>query len=102
MISDNLGNPLRVIGSMQDITDRRNYINTIEQHNKRLREIAWTQSHVVRAPLAKIMGLIELLKLEKEDINTAEEILDKVLTSAKELDNVIRNIADKAEEESEK
>lgn len=102
VISDNLGNPLRVIGSMQDITDRRNYINTIEQHNKRLREIAWTQSHVVRAPLAKIMGLIELLKLEKEDINTAEEILDKVLTSAKELDNVIRNIADKAEEESEK
>ena len=102
VISDNQGNPLRVIGSMQDITDRRNYINTIEQHNKRLREIAWTQSHVVRAPLAKIMGLIELLKLEKEDINTAEEILDKVLTSAKELDNVIRNIADKAEEESEK
>lgn len=102
VISDDLGNPLRVIGSMQDITERRTYINTIEQHNKRLREIAWTQSHVVRAPLAKIMGLIELLKLEKEDINSAEELLDNILTSAKELDNVIRGIANKAEEESEK
>ncbi|SHF91861.1 PAS domain S-box-containing protein [Salegentibacter echinorum] len=100
VISDHVGKPIRIIGSMQDITERRNYINTIEQHNKRLREIAWTQSHVVRAPLAKIMGLIELLKLEKEDIDSAEEILDNVLISAKELDDVIRNIANKAEEES--
>ncbi|MEO6638224.1 MAG: response regulator, partial [Ginsengibacter sp.] len=44
-----------------DITERVNYIGAIEKQNKILQEIAWIQSHVVRAPLAKIMGLIDLI-----------------------------------------
>jgi len=99
VITDESGEPKRIIGSMQDITERRKYINTIEQSNERLREIAWTQSHVVRAPLAKIMGLIDLLKYEKDDVDSIREILDNILSSAKELDTVIRNISNKTEEE---
>lgn len=52
-----------------DITERFAYIEAIEKQNEKLREIAWIQSHVVRAPLAKIMGLIELIKNRGLDID---------------------------------
>jgi len=47
-----------------DITERFTYIEAIEKQNEKLKEIAWIQSHVVRAPLAKIMGLVDLIKTE--------------------------------------
>ena len=47
---------------------QKEQMKQIEQRNVKLEEIAWEQSHMVRAPLAKIMGLIELLKIsEKQD-----------------------------------
>ncbi|MBZ9731000.1 PAS domain S-box protein [Salegentibacter sp. JZCK2] len=99
VITDDSGNPSRIIGSIQDITERRKYINAIERSNERLREIAWTQSHVVRAPLARIMGLIDLLKNQRNNLDNIEEIIDNILNSSKELDKVIRKITNKTEEE---
>ncbi|HSP10994.1 MAG TPA: PAS domain-containing protein, partial [Salegentibacter sp.] len=97
LITNKKGEPKRIIGSIQDITPRFNYIKAIEESNERLREIAWTQSHVVRAPLARIMGLIDLLKNHKENVENITEILDNILISSKELDKVIRKIANKTE-----
>ncbi|TDN82155.1 PAS domain S-box-containing protein [Salegentibacter sp. 24] len=99
VITDANDQPSRIIGSMQDITERRKYINAIERSNERLREIAWTQYHVVRAPLARIMGLIELLKNQRNNLDNIEEIIDNILNSSEELDKVIRKIANKTEEE---
>ena len=97
MVKDEQGKPLRIIGSMQDITDIHNYIETIEKNNRRLKEIAWTQSHVVRAPLARIMGLIDLLESEDE-VEDKSQLLEYILKSAKELDQVIRKITNKTEQ----
>ena len=97
LLTNSSGKPKRIIGSLQDITDRYNYIKAIEDSNERLREIAWTQSHVVRAPLARIMGLIDLLKNHKENIENITEIIDNILISSEELDKVIRKIANKTE-----
>jgi len=98
VITDLKGEPSRIIGSIQDITERRKYINAIERSNERLREIAWTQSHVVRAPLARIMGLIDLLKNQRNNLDNIEEIIDNILNSSEELDKVIRKITNKTEE----
>ena len=97
MVIDANKEPVRIIGSMQDITDIHNYIETIEKNNRRLKEIAWTQSHVVRAPLARIMGLIDLLENECE-IEDKSQLLNYILESARELDNVIRKITSKTEQ----
>ncbi|WP_372920537.1 PAS domain-containing protein, partial [Salegentibacter sp.] len=97
LITSKEGKPQRIIGSIQDITQRYNYIKAIEESNERLREIAWTQSHVVRAPLARIMGLIDLLKNHKDNIENIPDILDNILISSQELDKVIRKIANKTE-----
>jgi PAS domain S-box-containing protein len=78
-----------------DVTERINYIDAIESQNKKLRDIAWIQSHVVRAPLARMMGLIDLFKNHN---NTSEDdcmIIDYILTCANEIDEVIKNISDK-------
>ena len=81
-----------------NITDRLEYLKTLEVQNKKLTEIAWTQSHVVRAPLARIMALIDMIKNYPELNEENEELLGYILTSAVELDEVIRDISRKAEE----
>lgn len=79
-----------------DITDRYRHMKAIEEQNVRLREIAWTQSHVVRAPLARIMGLIQIMKFDNTSVKDKEQFLDYLMTSAEELDNTIKSIVDKA------
>lgn len=76
-----------------DITERLDYIKKIEDHNEKLREVAWMQSHVIRPPLARMMGLIDLLKNTEEN-SDKELMMEYLLTSANELDQVIRNITD--------
>jgi PAS domain S-box-containing protein len=83
---------------IQDVTDRNNYFNAVVKQNEALREIAWIQSHVVRAPLAKIMGLVQLLQNEKdkEDESFLEFIMGAILNAANELDKVILDITEKS------
>jgi PAS domain S-box-containing protein len=78
-----------------DITERLNYIKAIESQNEKLKEISWMQSHVIRAPLAKIIGLIPLINDVKENIVEREKMLEYLLLSANELDEVIGTITDK-------
>ena len=74
-----------------DMTERLNYIKAIERQNKKLREISWVQSHVVRAPLARIMGLVQLFK-ESNDCDERERMLEFLTISTNELDQAIKNI----------
>jgi PAS domain S-box-containing protein len=77
-----------------DVTERLNYIRSIEEQNKRLQEISWLQSHVVRAPLAKVIGLSELLSYDEADTDR-NELLNCLRNSANELDTIIRDIISK-------
>jgi len=97
LVIDENGKAARIIGAMQDITEIQNYIQTIEDHNSRLKDIAWTQSHVVRAPLARIMGLIDLIQ-NYPNIDEQSQLLEHINASARELDDIIRNITRKTED----
>ncbi|WP_071840074.1 response regulator [Sediminibacterium salmoneum] len=68
----------------------------IELQNKALREISWIQSHVVRAPLARMMGAIALLDIKDEAGVTQEEIMEIVVSSANEIDKTVREISSKS------
>ncbi|PBQ30435.1 hypothetical protein CNR22_01190 [Sphingobacteriaceae bacterium] len=82
---------------INDITERINYLKALESQNKKLKEIAWTQSHIVRAPLTRIMGLIDVV--ENQKISSAEEsmIRTNLLKSVHEIDTIIKDIILKAE-----
>ncbi|WP_169712778.1 PAS domain-containing protein [Algoriphagus faecimaris] len=79
-----------------DITQSLNYLSKIEKQNEILKEIAWTQSHIVRAPLARLLGLANLIKEGLVDGDEREEFLDHIYASAMELDKVIQAISDRA------
>ena len=92
------GNQTFLGGFALDVTEKREYIKAIKLQNKKLREIAWTQSHVVRAPLARIMGLVGLFKAYREDGQpVGSEILDNIELSAEELDTIIRQMISNAD-----
>jgi PAS domain S-box-containing protein len=75
-----------------DITEQNNRIRAIEEQNHKLREVAYIQSHAVRGPLASIMGLVNIMKMNngRQDL----ELIDRLDTSAKEFDEVVKKIAD--------
>ena len=77
-----------------DITEKLEHIRAIEERNEKLKSIAWMQSHVIRAPLARIMGLVDILKNLPLDKCEQQEVLDYIVLSADELDAVIKDISD--------
>lgn len=78
-----------------DMMEIRKYINTIEDQNKALKEIGFIQSHIVRAPVARIMGLVMLLEEPDFDEMNTLDILREIVNSCKALDLTIREISAK-------
>ncbi len=98
ILRDKTGKPIRVVGSVMDITESKLRMKKIEEQNKSLREIAWIQSHVVRAPLARLMGYVALLNENEVESLSFDEIKKVILDSAKELDQIIGEISNKTTE----
>lgn len=89
---------------IHDITALNQYLSTIDQQNKILRDITWTQSHLVRAPLARMEGLLDLLrneaKLEPDNnspIQTVEDVYAALHQSLSELDEMVHSVTVKAQ-----
>ena len=97
ILRDKNGEATRMVGAVLDVTHSRKILRKVQQQNKILKEIAWEQSHVVRAPLARIKGLLYLLEEEEFEEMSREEILYHMKDSANELDSIIRNIVGKTE-----
>ena len=92
---DALGQPLEMIGACLDITESVLQRQAIEQQNRQLLDIAWAQSHKIRSPLTRIMGLVELLDSELADQENHRQVLDYLRFSATELDTEVRDISQK-------
>lgn len=88
------GRPAKIVIA-NDMTKSYNHTKKIEAQNAKLREIAWMQSHVVRAPLARIMGIVPMVKDWEAYADERETLLDYLLQAANELDDVIKSISDK-------
>ncbi|MFY7899604.1 MAG: PAS domain S-box protein [Chitinophagaceae bacterium] len=97
-VTDNNGTLTNFIAIEKDITERMKYIQAIELQNEKLREIAWTQSHIVRAPIARMMGLIDILQNHRTMEMSQEELLNYIANSANELDVILKDIVKKAEQ----
>ncbi|WP_339704561.1 PAS domain-containing protein [uncultured Kriegella sp.] len=94
-VRDKKGEIVRMIGVLSDITEKLNYIETVEEQNRRLKEIAWEQSHSVRAPVARLMWIIDLIRTEELTEEEKKILLASMLSSAEEIDTIIRSITEK-------
>ena len=83
---------LASIVSANDITEKVNNLNTIEQQNTKLKEIAWNQSHVVRAPLSRMLGIIHLLELEDFKSEDTPYLMQQLKNASEEMDVIVKDI----------
>lgn len=79
------------------LSESRALLSQVEKQNQVLREVAWEQAHVVKAPLARLKGLLTVLKTESFGDWSRDEIFEAIEKSADELDEIIENIIRKIE-----
>jgi PAS domain S-box-containing protein len=75
-----------------DVTEKLDYLSKIETQNAKLKDIAWKQSHVVRAPLSRILGIITLIEMESYASEDLPFLMDQLKLSANEMDTIVQNI----------
>ncbi|HEY3430820.1 MAG TPA: ATP-binding protein, partial [Cyclobacteriaceae bacterium] len=63
------------------------------RHNSELRQFSYTVSHNLRAPVARLLGLTNLLNASKEDFSDeAKQIIAHIHESSQEFDVIIRDL----------
>lgn len=101
LYKNNHGEPKGILCIGHDITDLKLMTERSKKSEKKvlsqiaiMENIAWSQSHIVRKPLANILGLVNII-LEEEDQKNQELLFKYLKESTEELDEVVKNIADK-------
>lgn len=84
--------------SIEFALSRSQYIKHIQIQNEKLKNIAWTQSHVVRAPLSRMLGIINLIETDKGNLDDLMFWLHNLRVSCDEMDGIVRKITDEAQE----
>jgi len=99
-IHDKNGNAIQFIAIESDITERKATQQALlDRHeelvktNAELDRFVYSASHDLRAPIASLLGLIEVARHEK-DINNLTQLLDMQKRSLLRLDRFIKDIVD--------
>jgi signal transduction histidine kinase/DNA-binding response OmpR family regulator len=100
-IRDENGNPLRIAGSLFDITETKNILLDTERQkveaeaaNKAKTAFLSTMSHEIRTPMNAILGITEI-QLQNDDLDqNVREALEKIYTSSDLLMGIINDILD--------
>jgi len=66
-------------GTFQDITEKKEYIQTLEQ-------IIFDISHVLRKPVATMLGLTDIIDLDQMDKQALGEMIEHIKTTTKDMD----------------
>jgi len=92
-VSNSTGDIMGVILNSADITEEVNLEKRIRISEKKLDDIAFINAHEVRAPLASILGLLNLLDFESVDDNS-KIILNHLKKSANDLERIIHKVSE--------
>jgi PAS domain S-box-containing protein len=85
---DAKGKALRMLGTHTDISSVRSYEQELVEKNRMLEEFANIATHKLRRPVANLKGIIELSRMENDEINLIQYI-DQINQSVSELDQEI-------------
>ncbi len=90
---DGQGRPFRVVGGIRDVTDLKIALEKIQLRDRQLAEVSFYNSHKVRAPLARLLGLVQLLRMDPAmPPDEHRQLLEKIRSAAEELDFLVKNI----------
>ncbi|WP_224996695.1 ATP-binding protein [Cesiribacter sp. SM1] len=100
IIRNRAGEPLKIIGIKQDITEQKGYEKKLEDQNAELIKVneeldnfVYRVSHDLRAPISSLLGLVEVISAE-QDISTIKEMLLLVKKTLEKQDKFIKDILD--------
>ena len=100
VIRDDNQKPLRMVGAMQDITQRKkdedelkSFAGDLFKRNKELQEFGYIVSHNLRSPVANIIGITNLIESEKNDPDVVTHCVNVLKISVNRLDNVIKDLS---------
>ncbi|WP_407429084.1 hypothetical protein, partial [Arcticibacter sp.] len=74
------------------VTSRKLRDVQITEQNTVLKKLAWTNSHLVRKPVASVLGLVELGKTA-ENVEELKEIQALIEVCSTELDSITKEVA---------
>jgi PAS domain S-box-containing protein len=99
---DNNGNPVRMVGSMVDISERKNAENLVlekndqlEKANKELDRFVYSVSHDLKSPLSSVLGLITISEMS-EDMDEIRKCIGMMRVRIDQLNNFIQEIIEYA------
>ncbi len=98
-VFDEKGKVTAVVVGQMDITARKEneeYLQKVNHElinqNKQLTHYSYVVSHNLRSPVATILGLVGLFKLEESANTASEELLEMLEESTYKLDTVVRDL----------
>ncbi|MFD1818074.1 PAS domain S-box-containing protein [Pseudarcicella hirudinis] len=97
-VTDQKGEVTDISCFVRNITDRHLNSRKIKLQNDSLNEIAWLQSHTVRAPLANIIGLVQLINHDDLNDQNNQKILKFLEEESFKLDEIIHKIVQKTKQ----
>jgi PAS domain S-box-containing protein len=100
VIRDTEGKAIRMVGAMHDISERKRSLKELKQfaddlfiRNRDLQQFAYVVSHNLRSPVANIIGISNLMELEKDNLRMIERCISDLKTSSHRLDEVICDLS---------
>lgn len=81
-------------GFVQDVTEIRQALKMIDDRNDQLNEMSWMQSHVIRAPVATVLGLLDMW-YDADTEDDKAQIISWIKENMVKLDGIIKDMSDK-------
>lgn len=82
------GVPIRMIGALQDVEDKKRYI-------EELKKVAHLSSHSLRRPVASMLGIVDMLNKDNLSHPDNAPLLLHVEKVAQEMDEILHEVAEK-------
>lgn len=99
IIKNENGEPIRTIGTCQDITDKKkmeieaqDLLEQLQTKNQDLRQFTYILSHNLRSHIAKIQGLVYLINKGVNDKEENQSFLQIIMEEVSGIDEVIRDL----------
>lgn len=86
---DDEGRPKKIQGMLIDITEKKKQEIWMREHHFFLRDLAFQQSHSLRARVANILGILEILDTESQTTES-RKLLDILKKESKLLDEALK------------